>query len=173
MSKKKNGEEKTHLHLHMPRAQGSLEVVRRTLERLKLNPQKVAGIDAYVVDLDDDLLEGALAQILAPEDRFVFYIDFKEKAPKSARHDVAEFIALANYGIIIGNFELDFEDGAVRFKTSIDFEDAKLTDALVHNMVFAALGGTQAFGAEIINVMRQIKSPVRAIADAEASLRKN
>src|SRR5262245_30076481 len=116
MAKQKKGEKKTNIKLHMPRAQGTLEVVRRTLEKHELNPQKVGGIDAYVVDLDDELLEGALAQLISSEHRFVFYIDFKEKALPAARRDVAEFIARANYGIIIGNFEIDFEDGTVRFK---------------------------------------------------------
>ncbi len=168
--KQKKGPAKTKIKLDMPEAHGDLEVVRRALDRLNLNPQKVGGIDAYVVDVDDELLEGALAQVLPAEYRFVFYIDFKEKVTSEARRDVAEFIARVNYGMIVGNFELDFEDGTVRFKTSIDYEGDELTEALVRNMVLAASGGTKPFGTELINVMRKSKSPVEAVADAEAAL---
>jgi len=47
----------------------------------------------------------------------------------SKRGAVAEFINRANYGIIIGNFEMDFADGEIRYKTSIDVQGDKLTSA--------------------------------------------
>jgi len=43
--------------------------------------------------------------------------------PESHRLRIAEFIARANYGLIIGNFELDFEDGELKYKTSNFYDD--------------------------------------------------
>ena len=50
---------------------------------------------------------------------------------------MAEFITRANYGMIIGNFELDFSDGEVRYKTSIDVEGAELVPAVIRQLVYA------------------------------------
>ncbi len=40
------------------------------------------------------------------------------KAPEEKRLAIAEFVARANDGLRIGNFELDFGDGEVRYKRS-------------------------------------------------------
>ncbi len=50
---------------------------------------------------------------------------------------IAEFITRANYGLVIGNFELDFSDGELRYKTAIDVEDDNLSFALIKQMVYA------------------------------------
>jgi hypothetical protein len=52
---------------------------------------------------------------------------------------MAEFLTRANYGMVIGNFEMDYADGEVRFKTSVDVEDAHLNRALLHHIVHANL----------------------------------
>lgn len=48
-----------------------------------------------------------------------------------------ELLARINYGQVIGNFEMDLEDGEVRFKTSLDFDGAELTYNLLRQL-FAA-----------------------------------
>ncbi len=40
--------------------------------------------------------------------------------PPSMRSAIAEYIARANFGLVVGNFELDFGDGELRFRTSLD-----------------------------------------------------
>ncbi|WP_049790798.1 hypothetical protein [Trichormus azollae] len=50
---------------------------------------------------------------------------------------IAECITRANYGMIIGNFELDFNDGEIRYKTSIDAEGERLSFALIKQVVYA------------------------------------
>ena len=50
---------------------------------------------------------------------------------------LAELTTRINYKIVIGNFELDFEDGEVRYKTSIDVEDTEINGMLIRNLVYA------------------------------------
>ena len=69
--------------------------------------------------------------------QFVFYSKCTIAAPEDKRDAVAEFITRANYDLLIGNFELDFEDGEIRFKTSIDVSNDRLTTALVEPFVIA------------------------------------
>ena len=167
METKKKSNNETEIRLESPKVSGPLEVVRHTMVRLQLHPQKIAGVDGYVIDLDEELFEGALAQVITEESRFVFYIDFREKATETARSNVVEFITRANFGIIFGNFEIDLEDGTVRYKTSIDFQDDELSYALVRNVIFSARDGAKLYGKELQNVMKSLKSPVDAISDIE------
>jgi len=44
------------------------------------------------------------------------------KVPTNLRRSVAEFIALANSNILLGNFDLDFEDGEIRYKSAYSYD---------------------------------------------------
>jgi hypothetical protein len=64
-------------------------------------------------------------------------LPFTIEEPK--RVVAAELITRINYGLVIGNFEMDFADGEVRYKTSLDFEGDQLTDKLLMQLVRANL----------------------------------
>ncbi len=50
---------------------------------------------------------------------------------------MAQLLTRINYGLIIGNFEMDFSDGEVRYKTSADLRDVELIDGVFGRLVFA------------------------------------
>jgi len=59
--------------------------------------------------------------------QLVFYSVFPDVVPAERRLEVAEYLTRANYGLMIGNFEMDLDDGDVRYKTSVQLEDEALT----------------------------------------------
>ena len=61
------------------------------------------------------------------------------KVPDYKRYNMAAFIALVNYGTIVGNFELNFQDGEIRYKTSLDVEGDRLTPALVKHLIYTSV----------------------------------
>jgi len=77
------------------------------------------------------------AKVREEQEQFVFYSICPANAPENKRLAVAEFLTRANSGMIIGNFELDFADGEIRFKTSIDVDGDTLTSALIKRLVYA------------------------------------
>lgn len=77
------------------------------------------------------------AEINEDQQIFYFYSYFPVNVPPEKRADVAELITRANYGMRVGNFEMDYEDGEVRFKTSVDVENVEMSQALVSNHVYA------------------------------------
>ena len=85
----------------------------------------------------DDAQWTCFAQSRAEQEQFIYYSVAPVKAPAERRAAMAEFITRANYGMIIGNFELDFSDGEVRYKTSIDVEGAELVPAVIRQLVYA------------------------------------
>ena len=77
------------------------------------------------------------AKARVEQEQFVFYSVCPVNAPENKRQAVAEFLTRANSGMIIGNFELDFADGGIRYKTSIDVDGDTLSSALIKRLVYA------------------------------------
>ncbi len=76
------------------------------------------------------------AQARESQRQFIFYSICPIKVPENKRLLVAEFLTRANYGMIMGNFELDLRDGEVRYKTSIDVEGDRLSLPLSQHVVY-------------------------------------
>ena len=82
---------------------------------------------------------------------------------------MAEFLTRANYGLIVGNFELDFDDGEVRYKTSLDVEDAELLPALLAHIVYANVTNMDRYLPGIVAVLASSQTPAEAVAQIDAS----
>jgi hypothetical protein len=107
------------------------------------------------------------AQAREEQYRFIFYSVCAANTPEPRRPAMAEFLTRANYGLIIGNFELDYNDGEVRFKTSIDVEGDELTSALVKQMVYANVLTFDKYLPGVMKVMYTEVDPVLAVGEIE------
>jgi hypothetical protein len=109
----------------------------------------------------------AFAQAREEQAQFIFYSVCPAKAPEDKRMVVAEFLTRANYGLAVGNFELDFEDGEIRYKTSIDVEGDRLSQPLVRQIVYTNIMMMDKYLVGILSVIYGNTSPVEAIAAVE------
>ena len=105
-------------------------------------------------------LRMTLAQLL-------FYAIAPVKAPEETRMAVAEFITRANFNMRIGNLELDFSDGEVRYKSSLDFEGTELTPQLIRNAIYPAVQTMDRYLPGLLSVIYGGKTPFEAIEDIE------
>ena len=103
------------------------------------------------------------------EEQFIvfFYAICPVNVPEERRLAVAEFLTRANFGLKVGNFEMDMDDGEVRFKTSIDVEKAELTRALVSNLVYANVWTMDRYLPGVLTVIYGSESPLQAIQKIE------
>ncbi len=99
--------------------------------------------------------------------QFVFYSVVAAKAPEAKRPALAEFLTRANFGLIVGNFELDWDDGEVRYKTSLDVEGDRLMPALVKQMAYANVVTMDRYLPGIMRVIYGDVSPVQALAEID------
>jgi hypothetical protein len=76
------------------------------------------------------------AQVVPEHDAILFYSICPLRVPEDARQEAANFLARANYGLATGNFELDFDDGEIRYKTAL-LVDGELSPAAVRRAVRA------------------------------------
>src|SRR5215207_7227394 len=111
---------------------------------------------------------GCLALADEQSEQAIFYSVVLEIAAEEHRGEVMKFVTLANYGMQVGNFELDLEDGEVRFKTSVDVEGLELAEGLLRNMVELNILMMGLYYDGLIAVLRGRMSAEEAIAEIEA-----
>ena len=80
---------------------------------------------------------------------------------------MAEFLTRANFGLAVGNFEMDWESGAIRCKTSLDIEGTELNEALVEGLVNANLITTERYMPGLRAVAENGAVPADAINEIE------
>jgi hypothetical protein len=68
------------------------------------------------------------------EGRCTIYAQAPWNTPEERRGEMAECITRVNFGLPLGNFEMDYSDGEVRFKTSLGVADERLTTALFEGL---------------------------------------
>lgn len=107
------------------------------------------------------------AKVREEQQQFVFYSLCPIKVPKKKRRQLGEFICRANYGAIIGNFELDFDDGEIRYKTSIDVEGDSLSFSLIKQMVYANVTMMDKYLPGIKAMIEGQASPQEAVIQIE------
>lgn len=61
------------------------------------------------------------------EEQLAVYVNWPLQVPEDKLAQAAEFVLRANFGVLVGSIELDFDDGEVRSKTGLDV--FKLDDA--------------------------------------------
>ena len=98
--------------------------------------------------------------------QFVFYSLCPINSPEQKCRAVGEFISRANYGMIIGNFELNFNTGEIRYKTSIDVEE-NLSSVLIKRLVYTNVTMIDEYLPGIRSVIDNNVSPEDAIRSIE------
>lgn len=67
-----------------------------------------------------------ISRIHPERQQLAVYSVWEERVAEPHRGNVAEFLHRANYGLVLGNFEIDLSDGEVRFKVGLDVEGLRL-----------------------------------------------
>ncbi|HBE18107.1 MAG TPA: hypothetical protein DEG17_08425 [Cyanobacteria bacterium UBA11149] len=107
------------------------------------------------------------AQAREEQKQFIFYSACPTKVPKPKRRAVAEFISRANYGTIVGNFELDFNDGEIRYKTHSDLKYNFLLAEAIKELVYTNIMMMDRYLPGITSVISGKVSPEEAICAIE------
>ena len=99
--------------------------------------------------------------------QLLFYSLYPEDVPEASRGPMAELVVRANEDLILGNFELDMDDGTMRFKTSLDVSQDELTVGLLRPVMIANVLTMDTYLPAIVAVADGSSSPKDAIAIVE------
>jgi len=114
---------------------------------------------------------GTFVEVQESPPRIAIYSGYPQKASSGARRAMAEFLTRANHGLSVGNFELDLDDGAVRFKTSVELADVALTAALLDRLLTVNLSETARHLDAIVGIASGALSANDAVARLAAPAR--
>jgi hypothetical protein len=97
---------------------------------------EVRGAQVLVSDLSGPLGTWKFyAQVVEEQDLILLYSVCPLRVPAERRPEVSQFLTGANYGLAAGNFELDFEDGEIRYKTVLPSYGDGLDAAVLKRLV--------------------------------------
>jgi len=109
-----------------------------------------------------------LVALVDSERSILRFLTFVEgKVPEPRRREVMEYLTRANYGLLLGNFELDLGDGEVRFKSSLDVEEGELTYRQYQNLLFVSLATMDRYYPGLQRVVQGSADAAAAIAESE------
>jgi len=147
---------------------GIMGVVLKFLQEDKWNFQQIEGKPILRMGFTGN--NGSwqcFAQSREEQQQFIFYSILQMNVPADKRPLVADFLTRANYGLILGNFEMDMNDGEVRFKTSIDVQGGQLTTGMVKTMIYVNVLMMDKYLPGIMSVTYGAATPADAIAKIE------
>lgn len=118
---------------------------------------KIKKINYIIYVKDDAYLVYANPPIGADED------------DKRMMSEMAEFVCRANYGLKSGNFELDMNDGEVRFKCYVDCDGVVPMTEIVKNSIYCPATMFERYGDGIVGIIFGDVSGKEAVEYCEKS----
>lgn len=88
----------------------------------------------------------------------------KDKLP-----EMAEFITRANYGLKYGDFEMDWNDGEVRFHLSFPMSAVNADEMILPTLLMAPPKMLDKYSKGFAEVLMGLKKPADAIKDCEGA----
>ena len=99
-------------------------------------------------------LQATKLYFLFNDNGFTLYANVSMKADEATRMMAMEFITRANYGTRIGNFELDADDGEIRYKVYVSTRDAEsLNMELVEEAIYIVVSMLNRYGDGLMKVL--------------------
>jgi hypothetical protein len=132
------------------------------------NPEQVDDQAILRMDFEGDNGKWTcLAFAYDENERAVFTSLLPVEVPEEKRLAVAEYLIRANFGMEIGSFDMDFSDGAVQFRTSIDIEGGDLTPKMIQNLAYVNVTVTDQYLPGLVMVVEGDATPEEAIQHVE------
>ncbi len=113
--------------------------------------------------------KGSYAMVLRTDAKYDFVgivARYGTNVPEYRRGAVAEATARANMRMSLGNFELDFDDGELKYRAGMDVEGGVLSETMVHNMIGAAIGALERYHEAFMLVAFGRADPKTALGNA-------
>lgn len=101
------------------------------------------------------------------KDLLTVYVSQDNNIPENKRAAVAEFITRANFGLNLGNFDLDMDSGELGYKVAVDVEGGMLSTDMIGNMVGAAVATMDKYYPGLMSVLFANVTPQDAILQIE------
>jgi hypothetical protein len=145
-----------------------LAIAEGVLEERDLDWSDTTDPEVIRADISGENGEWALFIVAREDDnRVTVYSQAPWETPEPVRAEMAELLTRINFGLPLGNFELDFSDGEVRFKTSLDLAGAPLRTELFEGLLDPNIATTDMYLPAIEAVVHGRMTPKAAVEMVE------
>ena len=129
-----------------------------------------SGDNRWVLDLDqacdEDVLHAAFV-LDSDAPLLAVYVLLRMPDNDRRRDALAKGMTRANYGLLPGCFELDFDTGEARYRSVLALTTLKITARDVAQLLSDALLTAKAYGAALRSIVGSGADPIRAIDELE------
>lgn len=101
------------------------------------------------------------------QSQLVFYAYAPEATPGERLGAMMELVTRANYGMVVGNFELDLADGEVRFKVGVELDNLDDPTVVLPAHLGTCIRSLDMYLPAIAAVQEGRLTPVEALAAVE------
>ena len=146
-----------------------IDTVRAAVEHLEWRPD-FSGDHSIRVRIAGKRFNFALILVVDEDARtFVAYATLPVAVEPARRAAVAEVMTRINYRLRLGTFDLDFDDGEMRFGSGCDVEGGTLTQHMALTVIGNVCASVDRYGSALMRVMFGDVSPEDAAAEVLAS----
>ena len=108
-----------------------------------------------------------ILKILVKETTYTVYAILNNKAEPKFFSQISEYLHRANFCLLNGNFEIDYSDGEIRYKTFVNFEDIILSEGIIRDSILIPVFMFDKYGKNLLKLMVDSGDPHQLILDAE------
>ena len=101
------------------------------------------------------------------DQRLIVMVFVESCVAERSRQSALEYLMRATYNMVLGNFEMDMDDGEVRFRISADFNHGGLSAEAIAHMTYVAIAMMDRHYLGLMGVCFGGKTPEEAIAEIE------
>lgn len=124
--------------------------------------------NAFTANINMNNIVGVLRiYIFVKDTEYRVYAVLNSIVEEKAYSKVAEYLHRANYGLFNGNFEFDYRDGEVRYKTYVNFEKTTLSASIIEDSIFMPIFMFEKYGENLFRAMLGDANPEQLINDIE------
>lgn len=121
------------------------------------------------LDMGKNVSDCMMAITAHDEEDLSCHIVYEDNVPEHARRSVVEYITRANYGLFLGNFQMDMDDGQLVYQVGTVHSDHIVSKEEIARMIHTAGDMARRYGKGIHDVIDGVCSPEEAVEEAERS----
>lgn len=107
-------------------------------------------------------------RIIFKDDSYTVYLYSPVSGDESNLTEISKYLAMANYGLLNGNFELDFRDGEIRYKTFVNCSGLEsLPKEIIRDSILVGCAMMDRYGNGIAALSLGFSDADTAIKEAE------
>lgn len=105
-------------------------------------------------------------EVKQTQKRILTYVECPVRCPEQRRSMAAEYLMRCNFSLALGNLEVDFNDGEMRYRNGIDIEGGVLSGGMVRQLIMVGAVTMDRFFCGLMEVIYATRPPLEAYQEA-------